>query len=57
MSKKIHRYINIDILPKNGKLISFKDSVGMSVYFEYKNIKDIDIDLSNYEEIILGFPT
>lgn len=40
MSKEIHRFIDINSLPKKGKLISFKDSVGMDLYFEYNDKKD-----------------
>lgn len=40
MSKEIHRFIDTDILPRKGKLISFKDSIGLKLDFEYNDIKD-----------------
>lgn len=36
---KTHRYIDLSILPKKGKSIDWKNSIGYKVYFEYKNIK------------------
>lgn len=50
MSKNIHRYIDINSLPKRGKLISYKDAIGMSIYFEYKNINGY-VYIQDYEAL------
>ena len=36
---KIHKYINIDNLPKRGKRINWNEAIGYDVYFEYGDVK------------------
>ena len=38
-SKKTHKYINLDELPRNGKIIDWSNCVGKYIYFEYDNVK------------------
>ena len=43
----MHKYINLNELPKRGKFIDWNNSIGYEVYFEYDTIKDI-IQITNY---------
>ena len=38
-SRKTHKYINLDELPRNGKVIDWSNCVGKYIYFEYDNVK------------------
>lgn len=60
MDKHIHKFLDINSLPRKGKLISFKDAIGMNLYFEYRNIKN-DVHIEAYDPkthmLQISFPT